>query len=514
MKKRSICLGLMVLVLTILGTTLSVSSQSPTCPQGQPVCHTITPMGGHSTAASLPASFNCNCPGDGRRVINLLIDPSWGATTNPRIWNAVQCAVSRWNNATDGANPPNKTGYYLQVDQAKQIANPPDITIKNQTPVGSPFASTGLTPSGWEMRLAPINATLSAGPHPDEDLCGRVAHELGHVLGLNGISVDCFSIMHSSNTDGTRSWNTVTANDVFQVNRNLDNTTRTNGYCKPPQNLSDTPGGEASPTPTPEPDPCASQIDGSGLVIANALCTGDGGDLEESGMGECNDGIDNDQDGLIDCDEGSCGHYCISGCSNFQQELCVALGAMGCWQGQCYTPILIDVNGDGYKMTNVDNGVNFKVLSNFPLTKVSWTAEGSDDAWLVLDRNGNGTIDSGEEQFGNATLQPWSMEKNGFKALTQYDHVFNGGQEDGVIDGRDAVFAQLRLWCDRNHNGISEPDELSDLRSAGVFGIDLNYKDWKRVDEFGNAFRYRAKVLDGSGHSLGKWAFDVFLRTH
>ena len=269
-----------------------------------------------------------------------------------------------------------------------------------------------------------------------------------------------------------------------------------------------------SPTPTPEPDPCGSQVEGSGPVIANALCTGDGGDLEESGMGECNDGVDNDQDGLIDCDEGSCGHYCISGCSNFQQELCVALGAMGCWQGQCYTPILIDVNGDGYKMTNVDNGVSFKVLSNFPLTKVSWTAENSDDAWLVLDRNGNGTIDSGEEQFGNATPQPWSIEKNGFKALAQYDYVFNGGDEDGVIDGRDAAFAQLRLWCDRNHNGISEPDELSDLPSAGLFGIDLKYKEWKKVDEFGNAFRYRAKVLDGSDHSVGKWAFDVFLKTH
>jgi hypothetical protein len=231
-------------------------------------------------------------------------------------------------------------------------------------------------------------------------------------------------------------------------------------------------------------------------------------------MGECNDGIDNDQDGLIDCDEGSCGHYCIGGCSNFQQELCVAIGAMGCWQGQCYTPILIDVNGDGYKMTNAYNGVSFKVLPNLRLTKVSWTAENSDDAWLVLDRNGNGTIDSGEEQFGNATPQPWSPEKNGFKALAQYDYVFDGGNEDGLIDGRDAVFAQLRLWCDRNHNGISEPDELSALPSAGLFGIDLRYKEWKKADEFGNVFRYRAKVLDGSGHSLGKWAFDVFLKNY
>ena len=319
-------------------------------------------------------------------------------------------------------------------------------------------------------------------------------HESGHGVGLDN-ALDCplgSTIMNPSWTVETF----ITECDNNKINQDP--------YYAP----------SPTPTPTPTPDPCASQVQGSGLVISNALCTGDGGDLTESGMGECNDGIDNDQDGLIDCDEGSCGQYCIGGCSNFQQELCIAVGAMGCWQGMCYTPILIDVNGDGYKMTNVENGVSFKVLPNFRLTRLSWTAENSDDAWLVLDRNGNGTIDSGEEQFGNATPQPWSMEKNGFKALAQYDRVFNGGHEDGVIDVRDAVFAQLQLWCDRNHNGISEPDELSDLPSAGLFGIELKYKEWKSVDEFGNAFRYRAKVLDGSGHSLGKWAFDVFLKSH
>lgn len=312
MKKSHIRLGVIVLVSAILGATLSVSSQSPTCPAGQPVCHTITPMGGHGTASGLPAGFNCNCPSDGRRVINIFIDPSWGTTTNARIWNAVQCAVNKWNNATDGANPPNKTGYYLQVDQNRQIANPPDITIKNQTPSTSPFASSTLTPSGWEMRLAPINATLSAGSHPDEDVCGRVAHELGHILGLNGISTDCFSVMHASNTDGTRSWNTVTANDVFQVNRNLDNTTRTNGYCKPPQNLSDTPGEEGGGDPGGG-DPC------NGDPCCGDPCCGD----PCCGDPCCGDPC---------CGDPNCGQECYEVCVTYCYSACTVYDDYG----ECY----------------------------------------------------------------------------------------------------------------------------------------------------------------------------------
>lgn len=180
------------------------------------------------------------------------------------------------------------------------------------------------------------------------------------------------------------------------------------------------------------------------------------------------------------------------------------------------SPLLVDILGNGFSLTDVRGGVNFDLKNTGVLTRMAWTSPGSDDAFVVLDRNGNGRVDNGSELFGSFTPQPPAGQPNGFKALAEYDKLENGGNGDSVIDGKDAVFALLRLWQDINHNGISEASELHTLTSLGVYRIRLDYKESRVRDEHGNWFRYRAKILDTPDTPSARaprWIWDVYLLT-
>jgi hypothetical protein len=145
-------------------------------------------------------------------------------------------------------------------------------------------------------------------------------------------------------------------------------------------------------------------------------------------------------------------------------------------------PTLLDTNGDGQTpMTSTEDGVQFDMNGDGQKEQVAWTqANGENtDGWLAMDRNGNGQIDNGKELFGEQ-----NGAANGFDELAKLD-----GNQDGILNNQDSAYHQLRIWKDKNHDGISQQNELSGLEEAGIASINTTYQNSNQQDAFGNAFR-------------------------
>jgi len=284
---------------------------------------------------------------------------------------------------------------------------------------------------------------------------------------------------------------------------------------------------------SPTSGPCAGDGQTPGSTVMNGMCgANDWGNNMPTSVQPC------DNQRITSVSQYQCA-LSAAACSPYAFEpascLCMTMSAeggdpdgcpdhpssveCGSWficEGCCpCTPIIVDVDGNGFSLTSAEDGVAFDLNGNgIKQGRLAWSGAASDDAWLVLDRNGNGLIDDGSEMFGNFTSQPAPREgipKNGFNAVAVFDQIAFGGNGDGWLTNSDRIFGSLRLWQDLNHDGVSQASELYSLEERGLTSIDLSYKSSERVDQYGNHFRFRAKVQDVRGRQLGRWAWDVFL---
>ena len=100
----------------------------------------------------------------------------------------------------------------------------------------------------------------------------------------------------------------------------------------------------------------------------------------------------------------------------------------------------------------------------------------------MLDRNGNGTIDSGRELFGDSTIK-----SNGQTALDGFDALADlDSNADGKITSADTQFNSLRVWRDLNQDGISQTAELATLASLDITGINVTSTEHSQVLANGN----------------------------
>jgi hypothetical protein len=160
----------------------------------------------------------------------------------------------------------------------------------------------------------------------------------------------------------------------------------------------------------------------------------------------------------------------------------------------CSSPLLIDLDGGNLQLTPPEAGVVFDIDGQGHGVPVAWTAAGSGDAFLVMDKNHNGVIDNGMELFGPLGAQVGDDPANGFQALALFDQGFLGGDEDGRITAADAYFGELRLWIDSDHDGVSQARELFTLEEFHITALELTYRNSQGSDPDGNAYRYFARV--------------------
>jgi hypothetical protein len=182
------------------------------------------------------------------------------------------------------------------------------------------------------------------------------------------------------------------------------------------------------------------------------------------------------------------------------------------------SPLILDLNGDGIRTVDANHSVSFDIDADGTLDKVNWTFWESDEGFLALDRNGNGTIDDGGELFGDATLLPTGQRaENGFEALAPYDQLALGGDGDGVLTEADAIWRRLRTWIDGNQDGISQPQELSPLARWGVLGMGLEFVESDELDGNGNRHllkgHYLRRVADHGPAEVREFEMhDVFFK--
>ncbi|UEM04460.1 hypothetical protein JL101_003170 [Skermanella rosea] len=154
--------------------------------------------------------------------------------------------------------------------------------------------------------------------------------------------------------------------------------------------------------------------------------------------------------------------------------------------GQQVDPLVLDMDGNGIDLTTAQSGVLFDIDGDGSRDRTAWVA--GKDAFLALDRDGNGRIDDGRELFGEQ-----NGAAGGFAELARFDQDGNS-----VIDRRDAVFNSLILLRGDGAMTRLRDEGITEIRLDLAIPVDQRLAGGNAVarSEFGRADGSRGMLAD------------------
>jgi hypothetical protein len=165
---------------------------------------------------------------------------------------------------------------------------------------------------------------------------------------------------------------------------------------------------------------------------------------------------------------------------------------------------VIDLADNDLQLVPPDQGVRFDIDGTGTPRQIGWTKAGADDAFLFLDTNNNGRVDSGRELIGDGWRRPdgqrvYSVDDalmviQGLLDPLPLGEVAPENVKYVYVDPDDDVFDKVRLWCDTNHNGESEAVELRTLKELDVFRIATGFRI-RRTEQAGSVVHFEGHVF-------------------
>lgn len=167
--------------------------------------------------------------------------------------------------------------------------------------------------------------------------------------------------------------------------------------------------------------------------------------------------------------------------------------------GGYYSPLMFFFDS---KIPNFTGVSLFNIYGVEEGSRIHWPEAGNNGYFLAHLPKKDGQITSYRQLFGQD-----DQYENGFEALAAHDK-----NKDQVIDKNDPVFKELRLWNDKNGNGIAEANEIYSLEQKSVSEISLNYNTKNPTNFSGRAiarekssFKFKSKNKNQSGEIFDVW---------